>query len=102
MKLKQNPHICSDCYDKISSLGFPCTILVDLAVGYFLQQKFYILTEQHVDDYMYKQPLLYLERKGYLVSTENDDNSIQIIPNLSKCSQDYTTGYLCWCEKDGV
>ena len=100
MKLKPNPYICSNCYEKIALLGWPCAFIMDFVSVHYIHQTPFIFSQSESNDPSFKLPLEYMEKKGYVISTESDDNSIQIIPNMSKCLHDATSKTLCWCIKD--
>lgn len=102
MEIRQNACICPDCEFRISTYGHPCSRLINLVVNAYFNETSFILTHRESDDFAFKLPLQFLERNGFVVSTDTQNNSIQILPNLFKCRHDRYSGVLCWCLKDKV
>lgn len=97
MKTRHNPCLCPNCEDKIVSYGYPCIILMDLVTAYFLKSVSLTFNDRDNHDRQFKLPLEFLEKKGFLVSTEVDESDIQILPNFSKCDFDRHKSRFCWC-----
>lgn len=97
MEIRLDAHICSTCANSISLYGYPCRNLIDLACSYYLNQKTLTFTDREINDPLFKTPLQFLERKGFLISTEIGENQIQIIPRNSKNSYEYGDMRFCWC-----
>lgn len=95
--LNIDPYLCDECYYKIATYGYPCVLLMDLALAYYLSQEKLLISDKDIHDRIYKTPLIFLESKGFLISTEIDDQKLQILPNLSKCSHDRQKNWFCWC-----
>jgi hypothetical protein len=72
---------------------------MDLACGYFLEQKKLTIHDLEIYDRIFKIPLQFMEEKGFLVSTEINSFHIQILPNLRTGIYDSCTGRFCWCNK---
>ncbi len=99
MKIKVTPCFCKLCEFRISTYGYPCVLLIDMACGYYLESKKLIFSDVASDDKIFKTPLSYLERKGYLISTETNNGMVQIIPNMSNCTMEAYTLRFCWCKR---
>lgn len=102
MEIRQNACICPDCDFRISTYGQPCSRLMELVANAYLNETSFILTQRESDDFAYKLPLQFMERNGFVVSTDGHNNCIQILPNLLKCSHDRQRSVLCWCTKDRI
>jgi len=102
MKIRQNPYICPICYFKISLYGCPCAWLVDLVSTYYFHDAAFIFSEIESLDPCFKKPLEFLEKKGFLISSDIQQNSIQVMPNLSKCYVNQENQTLCWHLKGGI
>ena len=100
MKIKVKPSFCKHCEYKISLYGYPCVLLMDLACGYYMESKKLTFSEVLHDDKIFKSPLHFLEKKGYLISTEKNYNMVQIIPNVSNCLVFPDSCTFCWCKPD--
>ncbi len=106
MKTRSDCHICPTCSFRISTYGFPCQMMIDLAIGHYMENKPLKFNDGELHDRLFKIPLQYLEKKGFLVSTEIDDIHIQVLPNLLKSSQSSPNPpndsgdierRFCWC-----
>jgi hypothetical protein len=99
MKIKLKPSFCKHCEFKISTYGYPCKLLMDLACGHYLESKKLTFSDVSYDDKIIKTPLSFLEKKGFLISTEVSENMVQIIPTTSKCLVFPDSWQFCWCDK---
>lgn len=104
MKTRSNVHMCPKCFYLLQAYGYPCSSLIDLALGHYVRNIPLTFTENSHE--LFQKPLAFLEKKGFLLSTEISNNSIQILPNLSKSchlspnstndSEDNERRF-CWC-----
>jgi len=83
-KTSINAHICPSCQFKINTYGYPCSSLFELAMSHYERRIPLTINSENFYDRLFRQPLEYMEKKGYLISTEIDAVNIQILPNLSK------------------
>jgi hypothetical protein len=100
MDIKIGPYICQHCAFKIDVYGFPCLVLMDLICAYYLNNIPFTFNSENDYEIIFKQPNKFLEKKGFLVSTEINDKDIQVLPNMRKCHLDRHTGRFCWCNRD--
>jgi hypothetical protein len=92
-------NICTKCAIEFASYGCPCIVLMELLVSKMLVDECAVYDEKTFKDIsIIKQAVKFLESKKYLISTEVDQTSIAIYPNLSTCKFNYETNILCWCE----
>lgn len=105
MKTRSNVDICPSCFYRLQTYGYPCSSMMDLALGHYVQNRPLIFTEIS-DEKLLQIPLQYLEKKGFLVSTEISNVHIQILPNMFKSSQSSSNPpndgegnerRFCWC-----
>ncbi len=89
MKINSNVSFCRVCSEKISILGYPCSSLMELVLDLYFQSIPFTFHDGNENDRIFKIPLEFLETKGFILSTEVEDEWIQVIPKLS--------GRLCWC-----
>ncbi len=98
MKKIINPSfICENCSQTISEYGYPCIELINMVCAYHRYCKQLTYDENYEPDSAIIQPLLFLESKGYLVSTDIENDKIEILPNFSRCKFDEETNKFCWC-----
>ncbi len=106
MKTRSNVHICPTCQFRINTYGYPCSSLLELAIDHYMQNIPLTINDELFYDRVFKIPLQYLEKKGFLVSTEISDIHIQILPNMLKSNQsapnppndgEGNERRFCWC-----
>ena len=97
MKIRTFAHICPICSYKVSTYGYPCTVLIELAIAHYLKKSPLTFNDRDYNDRLFKIPLQYLETKGFLISTECDDIHIQILPNMREAFYDEQEKRFCWC-----
>lgn len=105
MKTRSNVDICPTCFYRLQTYGYPCSSMMDLALGHYVQNRPLIFTET-ADEKLLQIPLQYLEKKGFLISTEISEFRIQILPNMLKNGQSSPNSpndsgpqerRFCWC-----
>ncbi len=92
MKIRSKIPLCRKCSKKISTLGYPCNSLMELILELYMQKIPFTFHDGNKNDRIFKTPLQFLEKKGYIISTEIAEKWVQVIPNLSKCKKGF-----CWC-----
>lgn len=97
MKVHTDDLYCPICFFRFTTYGFPCSLLMDLVLGHYMEQKPLTFNDSELHDRLFKIPLEFLEKKGFLISTEFNAERIQVIPNLSKCIIDEHRSRFCWC-----
>ncbi len=99
MKETQSPSlVCDHCAKTIDNFGYPCTVLINLACAYYRHSKILDYDENYDKDLLViKQPAIFLETKGYLISTETGPTTVSLVPNFSRCTFDEETNKFCWC-----
>ncbi len=83
--------ICSTCAFRIDNFGFPASCMVKDACHNFIQSREYYLLDSPYGT------LSYLENKGYLISTEINQDLVSVIPNL-KTGKLKESNEFCWCK----
>lgn len=91
--------LCEKCSQTIAEYGYPCVALINLACAYHRYCKQLTYDENYAPDAAISQPLLFLESKGYLVSTDIESHKVEIIPNFYRCHFDEEANKFCWCER---
>ncbi len=94
-----HPYICNSCYHNIQIYGYPCVLITELIWAYFLEHKKFTYKDENVDN-DFKIPIAFLEKKRILISTEIENDFIQVLPNLSTCTFKNDQYKFCWCRKD--
>jgi hypothetical protein len=93
----QTMHFCEICRAKISNYGYPCNALMDLVCSHYLQNKTLTINYREIHDRLLKIPLEYMEKKGFIISTEISKDSLQILPNIPKKDLESPQNGFCWC-----
>jgi hypothetical protein len=90
--------VCEHCAKNIAAFGHPCTVLIDLVCAYYRNSQLLDYDENYdKDTLVLKQPAMFMESKGYIVSTESDQTKVSILPNFSRCTFDEDSNKFCWC-----
>jgi len=97
MKIHSQSHVCPLCLDRIIKLGYPCSSLMEICVDLYSKSIPFTYQDDDQNERIFKIPLDFLEKKGFVISTEIEANWIQIIPNLSKSHHSNFERGLCWC-----
>lgn len=92
--------ICEYCAQTIAGFGYPCTVLINLACAYYRNSKILDYDENYDKDVLLlKYPAIFLESKGYIISTETSETNVSLVPNFSRCTFDEEKNKFCWCER---
>jgi hypothetical protein len=90
--------ICECCHDIVSNYSYECCALLEIACdAYSLGKFFAVLDVRSFSDEnksLFKA-LRFLERKGYLISTEMSEKILVVVPNVTKAL--FHEDVICWC-----
>ncbi len=93
--------ICSDCNERLGSFGMSCQILCEKSCLYCVEGIPFLIDENNPSshfDSLFRNALMFLERKGYLVSTEEDEDLVLVRPNFKSALWDDDFECFCWCD----
>jgi len=90
--------ICEDCKDKLRVYGWACFHVLESVADVVEVLPYLIHIENENDDSKFMCVVFrFLERKGYLLSTEIDNDTVAYTLNTSKALYSSKKDELCWC-----
>ena len=91
--------MCDDCTYKFITLGSPCVALINLTCSYYRYCKLLTYDEHYAPDVAIAGPLNFMEKKGFVISSEIDTHRVAILPNFKTCVYDEERNKFCWCRR---
>ncbi len=92
-------HVCPHCVDRIKKYGSPCYFLLESALEAYLEDQILVFDEDDFNDIFNKSPSAFLERKGYILTTEIDKSLIAVTPSAEPWNYENGEFGFCWCFK---
>jgi len=86
--------ICDECHSNIESLGEPCLDMIYM-ICHHTKLKHLVLYDDRKSERWVRTTAQFLEKKGYLISTDRKE---EIIVRPSPHSWNESKQFYCWCK----
>src|SRR5690349_15748767 len=91
--------ICAECVHTVNMFGLPCILMLYDICNHYLLSESLNYSENYVTElYQLKSTIMFLEKKGYVLTTEIDQHRIGVFPNTTTGRWDCLNQYFCWCK----